>query len=361
MKRERNVSEHGGDIKRVMERYELRFEEIIDFSANINPLSPPDYVQDIILKHIKSINHYPDTRAKDLQLAISEYLNVQRENIIPANGSVELIYLLAQMIPTQALILAPTFSEYARAYNKRYNLLNIRQDDFQVPIDDLIDAIKENSTYSRIVFICNPNNPTGDIIKKQDILKIVKEAKKEDVLVVIDEAFMDFLPQEETVTQEIDRHKNLFVIRSLTKFFGLPGLRIGYGVANKDLIKKLSNFQPPWSVNSLAQAVGTIVIKDKDFIRKSKEFMKKEQGYLFERLTTIKGLKPYPSKTNFILIKLLTQTSDWLCDELGKKGLILRNCSNFELLDNRFIRVAVQKRMENLRLIQTIGEVLCKR
>lgn len=334
---------HGGNIITQSKKYNIEIDKIIDFSANVNPLGFPHNLTELIIKNIKFITNYPDIEASELKKALSDYINVETKNIIVANGSCELIYLMSRLFSYERILIpSPTFTEYERAFKNRVRLVNLINDDFSLSMDKVIDNIKD----TQIVFLCNPNNPTGGLWQKEDILKLTKQT-----MVIVDEAFMDFVENKESVAKEAVTINNLFVIRSLTKFFAMPGLRVGYGIGTQKTIETLSALQPPWSVNSIAQIVATHVVKDKDIIKETIKLIKEERTFLFNSLNQINYLKPYHSVANFILIKLKELNSTILTDNLGKQGILIRDCSDFTFLDDSFIRIAIRTRAENSKLI----------
>ncbi len=338
---------HGGNVIAQAKKYNIEIDKIIDFSANINPLGFPQNLKGLIIENLNFIKNYPELESKDLKKALSNYIGVETKNIIVTNGSCELIYLISRLLSRQrVLIPSPTFTEYERAFKNRVRLVNLRDgDDFPLSID------KINLKDVQSVFLCNPNNPTGGLWQKEKILELTKQ-----VMVVVDEAFMEFVEDKESVAKEAATINNLFVIRSLTKFFAIPGLRIGYGIGTQKTIETLSALQPPWSVNSIAQIAATHIVKDKDFIKETIKLIKKERAFLFNSLSQINYLKLYPSVANFILIKLKELNSTILTDNLGRKGIFIRDCSDFTFLDDSFIRIAIRTRVENSKLIMELNK-----
>jgi threonine-phosphate decarboxylase len=343
---------HGGNIYAVKREYG---KEVIDFSANINPLGLPAEVKKAIYMNFDKVLHYPDPKAKDLTQKIAEYWGIDEENILVGNGSVELIYLtMAAFRPKTVLIPLPTFSEYeraARSIKSRIRFLRLKKkNDFKLQ-DAQVDK-------ADILFLCNPNNPTGNLIL--DDYRIVDRLPTK--LIVVDEAFMDFLPDEKnhTLIWKAQRFKKLVVLRTLTKFFALPGLRIGYLVAHKDIIEALRQNQPPWSVNALAQEAAGIALSNKDYINKTRLFIEKERKFLFAEIVKIKGIVPYPSVTNFHLIRIEDKNleASLLAERLLQRGILVRVCTNFRGLSNRFIRIAVRSHKDNLKLLKALREVM---
>ncbi len=353
---------HGGNIRLAAERYGLRADSILDFSANINPLGLTGKIKKVLADSLDSIRNYPDPECKTLRYEVADFLDLQSRHILIGNGSTELIYLIPKVLaPHRILIVIPTFSEYeSSAKQQRSEIIFVRRAGegcFKVEIENLVRLIPR----SGLVFICNPNNPTGDLLSKDEIMYLAKAARRQSSILVIDEAFIEFIEEENafSVVREAAKASNLLVLRSLTKFFALPGLRLGYVTGNKDLIDRLSGYQFPWNVNCLAQIAGREVIKDKSYIRQSKDFAIKERKYLFERLKNIKGLAPYQPTANFILCRLGKGLMDSkkLCGQLGSRGILVRDCGNFRGLDNRYVRIAVRKREENIKLISALTEI----
>ena len=354
---------HGGNVEEIARQYGLREEKIIDFSANINPLGPPSKVIKTLKKNLDKIARYPDPETIKLREELSKYLKINPENIIAGNGAVELIYLICRTLrPRKALIVVPAFSEYESALGSvgcRIKFFPLKsKDNHRLNVNELLRNLKKID----LLFLCNPNNPTGQLINKADMLKIVSVARKREVFVVVDEAFMDFdeSVEAETLIQEAIKRNNLFVIRSLTKFFALPGIRIGYGIGNKRLLEKLKIDKEYWSVNALAQIAGIAALKDKEYIKKTKRLIAKEREFLYHRLSKINGLKPYPTFTNFILCRLTNNkmNSKKLQTKLIEKNILIRDCSSFRSLNNRYIRMAIKTHKENLHLINSLSNIL---
>ncbi|MDY6970058.1 MAG: threonine-phosphate decarboxylase CobD [Spirochaetota bacterium] len=367
----KDIYKHGGNIKEVAKKYNLKEEEIIDFSASINPLGLPTGIKKTILRNIKNIIHYPDPQYVDLKYSILEYLNTEREvlsasnqgkltdkNILVGNGSSELIYLAVYAIKSKrSLLISPGFSEYERALhnvNSKINYLILNEEDeFNISANDIIDRINNTD----IIFLCNPNNPTGRIMLKEDIVYLLEKLQDTSTILVLDEAFIDMADKYSLISML--PHDNLYILRSLTKFFSIPGLRLGYGIGSEKLIGEMENFKQPWSVNQFADLVGQKLFSDRGFIIKTNIIIEKERNYLFDGLSEIKSLKPYKSYTNFILVKINASISSIILqDRLAQRGILIRDCSNFRALNDSFIRVAVRNRNENKKLLKELRSIL---
>lgn len=345
---------HGGNIYEIERLYKKK---VVDFSANINPLNLPGEVKRLIRSNMRAVLHYPDPDSEKLSRSIAGFWNIEKENILVGNGSIELIYLIIHTFsPRTVSIPVPSFSEYERAAKWVHPESKIRfvplkeKEGFRLHLSRLPKA--------DILFICSPNNPTGNLIAGRENLVAQAPNKR----VVIDEAFMDFLPDEKkhTFIREAIKNRKIIVLRSFTKFFALPGLRLGYVVAHRQIIDKLKRRQPPWSVNALAQIAGEVVLADKEYIRTTRRFIEKERDFLFGQLSKTKKLQPYPSAANFLLVKIHAQniSSSFLQKELIKKGILIRDCANFKGLGNKFIRLAVRSHKDNLKLLRAVKAVI---
>ncbi|MBE0478761.1 threonine-phosphate decarboxylase [Candidatus Aerophobetes bacterium] len=350
---------HGGGIYQVAEKYGISPEEIIDFSANVNPWGTSLGLEKIIKENLQSIFRYPDTYCRKLTLLLSNHLGIACDNILVGNGATEIIYLAMRAVkPRYAVIPVPTFSEYERALKLaggqvKFLYLKERQG-FSLNVDALIEKAKK----VQMIILCNPNNPTGNLLPGEEMDKIINNAEKKGIATLLDESFIDFQP-EFTLVDKLKKNKNLIILRSFTKFFSIAGLRLGYAVADKSLISKIKSFKEPWTVNCLAEVAGIHILKNLKRAEGLREKTKRERSVLYENLCRIKGIKPYPSQANFILIKIKASiSSSYLTEELAKGGILVRDCSNFSGLGDKFIRVAVRKKEENRKLICSLNQIL---
>lgn len=334
---------HGGDV--------WSHEVKIDFSSNVNPLGPPRGVKEALTRAIEDLHHYPDIDAAELKAAISKYAGAGPENITLGNGSTELIKNFCELFVSggNVVVPIPTFSEYeyfARLYGAELRC---------VPLDikKIIDAIDKDTG---AVFLCNPNNPTGTLFDEGEVEAVIEASRNASALVLLDEAYIEF-SEGESFASRAREFENLLVLRSLTKFFSLAGLRIGYAVATKDLIDGMELARVPWNVNTPAQAAGVESLKDTKFIETSIEFIKKEREFLFSELSGF--LKVEKSHANFFLIDLEGKIkSRELKEKLLKKGILIRDCSTFSGLDDNFIRVCIRRHDENLKLIEELKRLI---
>ena len=360
---------HGGNLRLASDIYNVRQEEIIDFSSNINPLGMPDNIREIILNSLGLIERYPDPESKELKESISAFLGSQApgsnapiKNIICTNGSDELFYLIANLFSgKKTLIPVPSYSDYEAAAisgGMHCTFLAISPETgFNINTVKLENSLKNID----LVFLGNPNNPTGALTEPDRINHIIKQCEKHDVLLVIDEAFMDFVSDnyEKTFVIKAMKNKNLIVVRSLTKIFAIPGLRLGYATGHEEIIKGLSSKQQSWPVNCFAQEAGKQLIKDRDYILRSQRYVLKEKESLFNKLAKISWLDPFWPGVNFILCRInqrniTAQALNKHC--MGLSKIIIRDCSNFRGLDSSYFRVAVKSREDNRKLVNCLKD-----
>jgi threonine-phosphate decarboxylase len=355
---------HGGNIRLYQEQTGLAAEKIIDFSANINPLGLAQNIKRLIIKKIDDLVYYPEPQSRHLKKSLACFHRIQPTNLLIGNGSIELIYLLPRALRIKTgLIITPTFSEYEFALSlnkaKLRFLETSPQNDFKIEISKLLKFVGK----VEVIFLCNPNNPTGFLMPAKDLLLLVKLCRHNKTILIIDEAFMDFVGdcRSLSMVNTAVKSKNILVLRSMTKFFAFAGLRLGYLIGHWQLIENISRFQHPWNINSLAQAAAEEVIKQRSYIKRSRTFILREREYLSRRLKNIKGIKVYPSSANFIFCKLESKkikSTKILSKKLTRLGIIIRDCSNFRGLDEGFFRVAVRKRIQNNRLLRALENIL---
>jgi len=351
---------HGGNAKEISRDNKIEYRKILDFSANINPLGMPSIVKTAIIEGLDEVEKYPDITYFELKCAIGEFENINKDNLILGNGASEVIFNVVRGInPKKALILAPTFSEYEEAIkaidgNITYYKLK-EENNFYIQ-EDILDCI---SSELDLIFICNPNNPTGAITSIELLVKILNKAKKNRAKVLIDESFLDFIDGNLSMISYINKYENLIIIKSLTKFFALPGLRIGYGIcSNIELKEKLEKISPAWNINILAEIATINGLKDKSYIEKSIKYILNEKEYLYENLKKIKEVKVYEPSVNFIMIKALINIR--LKDEFLKNNILIRSCSNYKELDSSYYRIAVRTHEENSILIRKLKDIFEK-
>lgn len=338
---------HGGDLLSYKDDYDG---ELVDYSSNINPLGLSPGLEEEIRKGLQSLRAYPDIKYRKLKKAVAVYLGCEEENVVLGNGSLELIDNFI-FLSKRVILCTPSFSEYElRSLVHGKDLVRIPyKEDFSLDRKALAKTIKEGDT----LILGNPNNPTGLRIEKEELLEIYHRIREARAFLLLDEAFFEFCPRDYDSIQLFKpfEYEGVSILRASTKFFALPGIRLGYGCASKSMTQKINKIQLPWSVNSLAEIAGVFILKDKDYIERSKAYIEAERKYLLEELSRIKGIKAYKTHSNFILIKLLFGDEVEAFDFFLQNGIIIRKCSSFTELANNHIRIAVKDRASNDRLL----------
>ncbi len=354
-----SIGGHGGNRWAAEARWGIAADKFIDFSASINPLGPSRFAMQAIQNNLSNLAYYPEPSGQGLIRVLAEYLVVDEENIVLGNGSAELIYLCARMYGhKRVLVLAPGFSEYGQGIAKP-DIIRIDLDlnGLRLPLAQ----IAANLEAGDLLFINNPNNPTGNLFGRQELLELLAIVKAKQARLVLDESFIDFVRDRNVSLRDIAvQEPNLVVLGSLTKFFALPGLRIGYALTNRSNLQNMRQLLPPWRINTLALAAGTAALQDQEYIHHTQALIETERNYIANRLGQIAGLKVYPSQANFILIDASQRgiaASD-LQNRLGSEGILIRDCRDFYNLSPYHFRLAVRNRRENEILLKTIRKVL---
>lgn len=396
---------HGANVAEMAAKYGKRIEEVIDFSSNINPFIS-ERIEGMLPSILESAKNYPDIYYTALREEIAAYLNCEKDEVIVGNGATEIMYLLMKGLCylkerdtlTQEVVINsrhqepqndkqhdsgeidkkqkelqkeqhtrkmtlgivhPTFSEYERS--ARLNGIEIvdlylkSEDNFT--LDE--KSIEQQLQQMDALFVCNPNNPTGNV---HDLKRLVEIMREQDKWLIVDETFMEFVETESicSLVPHIKNYRKLIVIKAITKFFGLPGLRLGYGItSHKELLEAMYHYKEPWTVNSFAEQLARPLLRDKDYQRESRAYFKKERAYMLEALGTLEGVTVYPTCANFILLRLEKITAKVIKEKLfQEEGLLIRDASNFKGLDEHFIRVAIKTPKENQKLITALKKHL---
>lgn len=346
--------EHGGQIHRWREKNG----QLLDFSANINPLGLSSLIKEAISAHIDDVIHYPEPRSRTLQQAIADHYRISFDRIFVSNGAAESLYFLTSILkPKAAMILAPTFSEYEKslaAQNSRIIKIPL-EEDFSFNWEEIEKAIPTVD----IVYLGNPNNPIGELIPVERWQAIMEVAEEADTYVVSDESFLDFLPgggAEYSGISLLSQYPHLVILRSLTKFYSLPGLRLGFCSANPSLIQELENHSDCWNVNSLAQSAGIAGLSDISYQEKTRSLLPIWQNHMKECLKSCEFLEFFEPTVNFILCRLKDQdiTVKSLAEKTAELGLLIRDAGNFDRLDPYYFRLAIHQEDENRKAIQLL-------
>lgn len=356
---------HGGNLSWASSIAGCPISSILDFSASINPLGIPHSALSTIHNSLHQLVNYPDCNYINLRTCLAQYHQIDPDYILPGNGSAELLSYVGRELAETDLtyLLTPAFNDYIRALNafngKIKPCLIHLSDCFSkegellsdLPLSFTQTKFKKNSSF----ILNNPHNPTGKLFKKDQI----KNYLDQFTLVVIDEAFMDFLPEDhqQSLISLVPDHPNLIILRSLTKFYSIPGLRIGYAIAHPDRLKGWKKWRDPWSVNILADLVAQTVIQDQEFREKTLNWLPPTRIKLEEELSKIKGLFPMKSSVNFLLVK--TQFSSLKLQEnlLKNYRILIRDCLSFPELGDNFFRIAVKLEKHNQELLNALKEL----
>ncbi len=358
------MQHHGGDIYGLARRLGREPGEIIDFSANINPLGISPRADEALRRKLDLLPHYPDPDSTELRDCLSEYHALPSRRILVGNGSTELIYLLARALkPREVVIGFPTFGEYERACRQAGATIRWAEQRHGDPPPKRLEGLLRAATPSTdLIFLCNPNNPTGWLYSPDEV-RWLAACLGPQIRLVLDEAFIDYCPGHSLVPGDTpaglprtDLPDNVVVLRSFTKFFALAGLRVGYLVGPNDLVTRLRGHREPWTVNTLAAAAAEYSRRDQTFIRASLDFMRMERPRFSKRLARLPGLTVFSSSANYLLIRFGwgMKAAQRTCARLSEQGILVRNCASFRGLGPQFVRLAVRKRDENELLCQTL-------
>ncbi|MCP4717742.1 MAG: threonine-phosphate decarboxylase [Deltaproteobacteria bacterium] len=354
-------AKHGGNIYEIARQTGKKVDSMIDFSASINPVGYSARVKKMFASVESLVVNYPDKQASDFTEALAAHHSLEPDTVLPGNGSTEFIYLLPGILrPKSVLIVAPAFTEYEHSYQRAKGVVFYFQTDekdgFEVQHKRLLDELKRG--YSAL-YLCNPASPNGAVVSKEKMQEVIAFAAKKGTSVIVDETFMDYV-EKYSIKALVKKYDNLYVLRSMTKFFALPGLRAGCLISHSKNIEKIRLRQAPWSINALAQRAGTESLKDVTYIQKSIDYMQDARAGLVADLKTTVSLKVYKGSANFLLIKLAEtarMSAPELYGKLLERGLIVRTCEDFNGLDEQYFRVAVKKKNENKKLVSEINKI----
>lgn len=346
---------HGGNI------YKLKRDngiEVLDYSSNINPLGVPNSFKKAVIENFETLEKYPDIDYVELRTAIGDYNNCHIDNVVVGNGATEVLFLYMKAVKAKkVLIIAPTFAEYeraARAAGRDVKFFPLSKD-FSLNENMLLEFITDED----IVVMCNPNNPTGKFQNLEKIKKIADFLERKNKKLFIDEAFIEFVDDWKDKTAFLLKHKNIFILRALTKFFALPGVRLGYGLTyDESILDEIKNIREPWSVNGVAEIAGKTMLLDTLYIHETENWIKKEKLWFYEELCKIDNIEVTPTETNFILVKLLNDNAKSFRKKMIENGVLVRDASNFMFLDESYIRLAIKDRKKNEQVLEALRRVL---
>lgn len=352
---------HGSDLEKIEEIYGIKKEEIVSFSANVNPLGVSPLLRSALSEKIDAITTYPDREYTSLRKCIAAYCGTEYENVIVGNGSTELISLFIQIEhPKKALVIGPTYSEYEREIalgggTTLYYPLK-ESDNFKLNVEDFLTHLNESID---LLVICNPNNPTSSSIRRGEMRHILDACKQHDIYVMVDETYVEFADDMEEISAVplTNYYNNIVILRGTSKFFAAPGLRLGYAVTgNRDLIEAINTRKNPWTINSLAVVAGETMFRDREYIEQTKMLISSERARIFDLLKKNPDFKVYEPSGNFMLVRILKEnvTSQDLFDRAIREKMMIRDCSTFPFLDNKYVRFCIMKREDNDRLLDCL-------
>lgn len=363
------MQEHGGNIAHLVRETGHPGKNYTDFSANINPYGVPQEFKKIIQDNLEQIAHYPDYTYLMLKESLATFYAVKLKSLIIGNGAEEIIRTLMPLLPQKIILVEPTFSEYRRVaeLNQKeiHSYILSAEKKFRFDQKLFYDYITQletrdvpDGTYTGAVFICNPNNPTGQLMTKDRLKELARGLEEKNYLLILDESFIEFVPDYEAVTMlsEVELSPNLIVIQSLTKFYAIPGLRLGFGaIGNAELKQKFERSQGTWTINTFAECCGRAIHSLDEYRKNSVIYYLREKAYLTKELSLFSQLQLYDTAANFLFIK--SERVD-IFEQLLAEGVVVRSCRNFVGLNDHFFRVAVRTKEENQHLVKVFKTLM---
>lgn len=340
---------HGGNV--------YQYRGCLDFSANCNPLGTPQSVKQAVVESLEHVADYPQVGYAPLRKAIAAYEGTEEETVICGNGAAELVFSICRAArPGRALVPAPTFAEYEQALASvgcevEYYRLK-EENGFQIQ-PDFTQVLHKGLD---MVFLCNPNNPTGLLIKRDFLFEILRRCRELEILLVVDECFLDFVekPQAYTLKAQLSRYHNLFLLKAFTKRYAMAGIRLGYGICeNRELLREMELVTQPWNISSMAQAAGLAALKETEYVEAGRKVVFEEAEYLKTELERL-GLEIFPSSANYLFFK----GPENFFESCVQRGILIRDCSNYEGLQKGYFRIAVKKHEENQQLVKVFKQAL---
>lgn len=352
---------HGGDLLTAAQRFDLAPDDFLDYSANINPLGMPESVKQMLLAAIADVTRYPDPGHRLFRQALAARLAVPEEWLLPTNGAAEAMALaILGLAPQTVGVVYPCFSEYAQLAQQFgaqvSGCYGAEENGYKPDRDSLYRLFEE----SDLLFVGTPNNPTGSIYQPDELREMAEWAQQTKTWLVVDEAFLDFVAKERqyTLASELKRYPRVILMRSMTKMYAIPGLRLGYAIAHPEVIGRMRQKQVSWSVNALALRAGELCLGELEYERQTRALIAEERAYLCAFIRQELGWKVWEGEANFLLLRSPTgKTAEQLQAMLGKKGILIRSCAMYPGLTAHDVRIAVRSRKENERLTAALRGV----
>ncbi len=342
---------HGGNLAWAAALADCKPSQLLDFSASINPLGPPAAVLAAIQAGLAQLIAYPNPHYPDLCAALAAHHGIDPEWVLPGNGSAELLTWAARelaALPTTYLI-TPAFGDYFRALHTFAGAIA----PIPLSLSPTHPPTLPTADAASGLLINNPHNPTGLLLSRDRLLPYLDQF----ALVVVDEAFMDFLPpsEQQSLVDWVEQYPNMVILRSLTKFYSLPGLRLGYAIGHPDLLRRWQTWRDPWPVNQLAVVAAIAALQETAFQQQTWAWLPPVRQQLWQDLASIPGLTPYPGSANFLLVHSQQPVPDLQLTLLQQHHILIRDCLSFPELGDRYFRVAVRTAAENRRLVEGLG------
>jgi len=351
---------HGGNVYEMAAQLGCAPEEILDYSASINPFGPPPGLAEVLGHTYHLLQHYPDIQNGVLLESIARYHGVSQDQVVVGNGSTELIYWLPKVLGVrEALIVLPTFGEYQKAFELQgvhlAKLFASPSDNFQPTVEQLEEIVGQFSPEA--ILFTHPGSPSGTLLPQAVREWLVEQDRSGEVFCIVDEVFVDFC-EEESQKRFLGDSDHLVIVRSMTKFYGLPGLRIGYLLTSKPLAARLRHFLPPWSINTYAQVAAPYCFEQREYREETLKFIGRERGRVVEFLQSLEGCQVFPGRANYLLMRLgkhLPPAGKLRHDLLESDRILIRDCHSFEGLDDHYVRFAIRLPEQNQRLLDALA------
>ncbi|ARF17942.1 threonine-phosphate decarboxylase CobD [Sporosarcina ureae] len=345
------LPEHGANSKRLYTSMNISMpDEVLDFSENCNPAGPPSSVVKAWPTLISTLNSYPDPDGQPFRSAISGFHQVDEQQVLVGNGAADILSLLAGTYRgKRVLLIDPTFSEYRATLEVNdaevVSLQANETEGFLLPMRQILEALPEADA----LYICTPNNPTGLLPSKDELLTIVDTAKKSSTDVVLDEAFIDFVDESKSFIPHVANYPNVFIVRSMTKMYAIPGIRLGYLIAHSERIDTLTQRASHWHVNGLAAEIGVLCLQEEAYRQQAISHAQMERVKMTQFLRS-HGCEVLNSSANYLVMKP-QQEAKKLYQDLLKQGIVLRHSENFRGMDGRWLRIGMKSEpmMDTLR------------
>lgn len=356
---------HGGDLRSAKEQLaQMTGEmspEILDFSANVNPLGLPEGIKDVLREAVDQFAQYPDPHCRELVAALSEAEGLPADWILCGNGAADLIYrLVAAVKPKKAMVLAPTFAEYEEALRTvscqvvRYPLQE--KNGFQAE-EGLLQALEDDLD---LLFLCNPNNPTGQLLSKTFLYQVIARCGEKGIFLLVDECFMDFIEEQDqySVREYLPENQHVLVLNAFTKIYAMAGLRLGYCLtSNRQVLGAIAAAGQPWSVSVPAQLAGLQALKETDYLLATRALIRKERAYLLSGLRAA-GVQVLSADANYVFFQAGAVKDLPLHEALLKQGILIRNCENYPGLGPGYYRICIRQHEENEKLLAALHRAM---